>query len=181
MDLDLETNLKNTVSNTTINNFTNELYNNLEMGEILSYTRPIDNGEFTNENRAKINKEYEQNIFNFLNNENTLLKDTSIYEVYNIDNSNCFIKKYTKGEDTILNLSVSNTKLPKDLKVGMLLTKNNGEYTVNKDLTQELYYKMKELESSILNEQQKFLKSMRKNGELYYVKSINRRLQTMAN
>lgn len=40
---------------------------------------------------------------------------------------------------------------------------------------------MKEYETNLLNEQQKYLKKMRKNGELYYVKTVEWRLQILEN
>lgn len=90
-------------------------------------------------------------------------------------------------------------ELSKSLEIDNLLIYNlpidNGKFTdenlvkleekykdiIDKEKPQNVYYQMKEYETNLLNEQQKYLKKMRKNGELYYVKTVERRLQILEN
>ena len=129
MELELNNEVeKSAISNdSAISEFTKELSKTLEIEDLFSYRRPIDNGEFTDENLVKLEEEYKKIIKEFLN-----------------------IKEF-------------------------------DEFLIDKEMTQEMYYKMKEYETKLLNEQEKYLKKIRKDGELYYVKKIERRLQILEN
>ncbi len=176
MKLELNTKLEeNTLSNESIiSEFTKELSKSLEIKDIFIYKEPIDTGKFTDENLLKIDEEYKRKIKEFLNNQE--LESGKIYEVIKLDKSYNVVREYNAKTDKIVDLQVSSDELPKDCKTGMLMQKENNKYVIDKEMTQEMYYKMKEYETELLNEQQKYFKKMRKNGELYYVKSVERRL-----
>ena len=157
-----------------ISEFTQELSKKLEERDIFVYQRAIDNGEFTNENLEKLEEKYKQIITDFYSIQD--IEDSKICEVLEIGKNYNVVREYDKELERIVDVQVSKEELPKDCKIGMILRKDEGEYAIDKDMTQEMYYKMKEYEPELINEQEKYLKKMRKNGELYYVKSIERRL-----
>ena len=172
MELELE---ESRISNdSTISEFTKELSKALEVKDIFVYQKPIDNGKFTDENLIKIEEEYRKVIGSFFDIQE--LGNSKIYEVLKLGKSYNVVREYDNETKETIELQVSNEELPKECKEGMILSKVNDEYVIDKEMTQEMYYKMKEYETELLNEQQKYLKKMRKNGELYYVKSIERRL-----
>ncbi len=158
-----------TLSPTAVLEFTKELSQNVEIEDTLAYNLPTDDGKFTDENLIKINKTYNSIIKDFAS-----TNDANIYEVIQLGKNYNIIREYDNENDRIRNLQISCDELPKGYKVGMFLQKTNDEYVLDKDLTKSVYYKMKEYETDLLNEQQKDLKKMRKNGELYYVKSVER-------
>lgn len=176
MELELNNEVeKGSISNdSAISEFTKELSKTLEIEDLFSYRRPIDNGEFTDENLMKLEEEYKKIVNEFFNIQE--FGDSKIYEVLDFGKNYDLIREYDKETEKIINLQVPKGKLPKNCKIGMLLHKENDEFLIDKEMTQEMYYKMKEYETELLNEQQKYFKKMRKNGELYYVKSVERRL-----
>ena len=177
LELELE---ENDISNdNAISEFTKELSKALETKDIFVYQKPIDNGKFTDENLMKIEQEYKNTVNGFFDIQG--LEDSKIYEVVKIGKSYNVVREYDKETEEITALQVSNEELPKECKEGMILKKEDDTYVVDKEMTQEMYYKMKEYETELLNEQQKYLKKMRKNGELYYVKNVERRLQILEN
>ena len=158
--LELEINNKikeNTVSNDSIiSEFTKELSKTLEIKDMFIYQKPIDNGEFTDENLMKLEEEYKKVITKFLNIQE--LDDSKIYEVLKIGKSYNVVREYdSEGKETV-DLQISNDELPADCKTGMLLRKENNKFVIDKEMTQEMYYKMKEYETKLLNEQEKYLK-----------------------
>lgn len=160
-----------------ISEFTQELSKKLEEKDIFVYQRPIDNGEFTNENLEKLEKKYKQIITDFYNIQD--IENSTICEVLEMGKNYDVVREYDKEMEKIVDMQVSKKELPKDCKIGMILRKEDDEYAIDKDMTQEMYYKMKEYETELTNEQEKYLKKMRKNGELYYVKNVERRLQVL--
>ena len=173
MDLEMNQNHENSIfSNSETNQFMEELSENLEIGNLLIYNLPIDNGEFTNENLEKIKNYYNEIIQEFAKENN----QNEIYSILKINKSYNIIRKYDADLDKITDFQVSTNEIPIDSKEGLILKKINNEFVIDKDMTQNIYYKMKEYETNLLNEQQRYLKKMRKNGELYYVKSVERRL-----
>ena len=181
MNLELNNEVeKSAISNdSAISEFTKELSKTLEIEDVFSYRKPIDNGEFTDENLMKLEEEYKKAINEFINAQE--FGDSKIYEVLDIGRNYDLIREYDKAREEIINLQIPKGKLPQNCKIGMLLHKENDEFLIDKEMTQEMYYKMKEYETKLLNEQEKYLKKMRKDGELYYVKKIERRLQILEN
>ena len=181
MELELNNKVeKETVSNdSAISEFTKELSKTLEIEDLFSYRRPIDNGEFTDENLIKLEEEYKKTIKEFLNIQE--FEDSKIYEALDFGKNYDLIREYDKEREEIINLQIPKGRLPQNCKIGMLLHKENDKFLIDKEITQAMYYKMKEYETKLLNEQEKYLKKMRKDGELYYVKKIERRLQIMEN
>ena len=181
MDIELNNEVeKGTISNdSAISEFTKELSKTLEIEDLFSYRRPIDNGEFTDENLMKLEEEYKKIVNEFLDIQE--FRDSKIYEVLDFGKNYDLIREYDKETEEIINLQVPKGTLPQNYKIGMLLHKENDEFLIDKEMTQEMYYKMKEYETKLLNEQEKYLKKMRKDGELYYVKKIERRLQILEN
>ena len=178
MELELNSKIEeHTVSNDSIiSEFTKELSKTLETKDIFVYKKPIDDGEFTDENLVKIEEEYRNTINSFINLQEEA--NNTIYEVIEIGKNYDLVREYNAKTEEIVDYQLSKGELPKECKKGMILHKEDG-YVIDKEMTQELYYKMKEYETKLFNEQEKYLKKMRKNGELYYVKNVERRLQVL--
>ncbi len=171
LDVNHNTNLS-TLPNNDMENFAKELSENLEMKDLLIYTLPTDNGEFTNENLIKLEEKYNEIIKEFAK-ENNMDK---IYLVMETNKNYNVVREYDAELDKITDWQLTHEELPPNCKEGLVLIKENKEYLIDKELTQNLCYKMKEYETNLLNEQQKYLKKMRNSGGLYYVKNIERRL-----
>ena len=176
MELDIEHATKeNSLFNNDVKKFTEELTESLETEELLIYNLPIDNGKFTNENLEKIKEKYKEILKEFA--ETYDMKE--IYTVLKVGKSNNIIREYNVEQDKITEWQIETDKCPVNCKTGTILQKVNDNYIMDKEITQKAYYQMKEYETNLLNEQQKNLKKIRKNGELYYVKSVERRLQIL--
>ena len=173
MDLQINQSHENSLlTNIDTKQFIEELSENLEIGNLIIYNLHIDNGEFTNENLEKIKNYYNEIVQEFAKENN----QNEIYSILKINKSYNIIRKYDSDLGKITDMQISTAELPIDSKEGLILKKINNEFIIDKDMTQNIYYKMKEYETNLLNEQQKYLKKMRKNGELYYVRSVERRL-----
>ena len=180
MELELNNKIeeKDVSNDSIISEFTQELSKALEVKDIIIYQKPSDNGKFTDENLIKIEEEYKKIINDFFNIQE--LDNNKIYEVLEIGKNYDVVREYDKETEKTVDIQLPKKELPEDCKVGMILHKED-DYIIDKDMTQEMYYKMKEYETELLNEQEKYFKKMRKSGELYYVKSVERRLQVMEN
>ena len=176
MKLDIEHATKeNSLFNNDVKKFTEELTESLKTEELLIYNLPMDNGKFTNENLEKVEEKYKEIVKEFA--ETRGIKE--IYTVLKVGKSNNIIREYNIEQDKMTDWQIETNKCPINCKVGTILQKVNDNYVIDKEITQSAYYKMKEYETNLLNEQQKNLNKIRKNGELYYVKSIERRLQVL--
>ncbi|MCI8621537.1 MAG: hypothetical protein HFJ50_07550 [Clostridia bacterium] len=176
MELDIEHATKeNSLFNNDVKKFTEELTESLETEELLIYNLPIDNGKFTNENLEKVEEKYKEILKEFAKTYD--MKE--IYTVLKAGKSNNIIREYNIEQDKIKDWQIETNKCPVNCKTGTILQKIDNKYIIDKEMTQDAYYQMKEYETNLLNEQQKNLNKIRKNGELYYVKSIERRLQSM--
>ena len=176
LELDIEHSTKASgLFDNEVKKFTEELTESLTTEELLIYNLPIDNGKFTNENLEKIKEKYKEILKEFA--ETYDMKE--IYTVLKVGKSNNIIREYNVEQDKITEWQIETDKCPVNCKTGTILQKVNDNYIMDKEITQKAYYQMKEYETNLLNEQQKNLKKIRKNGELYYVKSVERRLQIL--
>ena len=176
LELDIEHTTKASgLFNNDVKKFTEELTESLKTEELLVYNLPIDNGKFTNENLEKVEEKYKEILKEFA-------KTRGIKEIYTVlkaGKSNNIIREYNIDQDKMTDWQIETNKCPVNCKVGTILQKVNDNYVIDKEITQSAYYKMKEYETNLLNGQQKNLNKIRKNGELYYVKSVERRLQVL--
>lgn len=173
MDLDVNHDMKaNVLSNNDVKKFTEELTKSLEIEDLLIYNLPIDNGKFTNENMEKINRKYEEVLKEFAKTND----NKEIYVVLKVGRSNNIVREYDLELDKVTDWQIEIDKCPVNCRAGTILQKIDDNYIIDKEKTQNVYYQMKEYETNMLNEQQRYLKKMRKNGELYYVKNIDRRM-----
>ena len=176
LELDIEHTTKASgLFNNDVKKFTEELTESLKTEELLVYNLPIDNGKFTNENLEKVEEKYKEILKEFA--ETRGIKE--IYTVLKAGKSNNIIREYNIDQDKMTDWQIETNKCPVNCKVGTILQKVNDNYVIDKEITQSAYYKMKEYETNLLNGQQKNLNKIRKNGELYYVKSVERRLQVL--
>lgn len=176
MELDIgHTTKANRLLNNDVKKFTEKLTESLKTEELLRYNLPIDDGKFTNENLEKVEEKYKEILKEFA--ETNGMKE--IYTVLKVGKSNNIIREYNIEQDKTTDWQIETNKCPINCKVGTILQKVNDNYIINEEITQSAYYQMKEYETNLLNEQQKSLNKIRKNGDLYYVKSVERELQSL--
>ena len=170
MEINLESELENNTSqNEEISNLIQELSTTLEKGTVLVYNG-YDCTKFTNENIEKICDKLEELISeNITENPIENAEENKLYYISYESSEKYTIIEYSENYDNKTSISVDKEELPENTEEGMFFRKVGDNYVFDAITTKKIYNEMMNYQNKLIEEQDEFLNTMRKEGAIYEI------------
>lgn len=158
--------------NSELREITQKLDESLDMENIKVY-KCYDERRYTHENLDKIwNMHYKiiENHVTQINMQN--LDNNNLYELLYTSDNQAHLLEYTNiGERNHVNVNLNN--LPQNVRENMFFRKVNGNYLLDRKVTEDIFQELENYKSYLYEEQIKFIRSMKKEGSTYKVVSLS--------